>query len=64
MLRGEIEHKNFWLVDLDTGTERRLTNFGRNFNITDFDVASDGREIVFDRMHENSDVVLVERLPR
>ena len=64
VLRGEIEHKNFWLIDLDTGTERRLTNFGRDFIIKDFDVAGDGREIVFDRVQENSDIVLIERLPR
>jgi Tol biopolymer transport system component len=61
VLRGEIGHKNFWLVDLDTGTERRLTNFGRDFIIKDFDVSRDGREIVFDRVQENSDIVLIDR---
>jgi Tol biopolymer transport system component len=61
VLRGEIEHKNFWLVDLDTGAERQLTNFGRDVIIKDFDVSPDGREIVFDRVQENSDIVLIER---
>ena len=64
VLRGEIEHKNFWLIDLETGTERQLTNFGRDFIIKDFDVSLDGREIVFDRVQENSDIVLIDRLPR
>lgn len=64
VLRGEIEHKNFWLVDLDNGTERRLTNFGRDFIIKDFDVSRDGREIVFDRVRENSDIVVIDRLHR
>ena len=64
VLRGEIEHKNFWLVDLETGAERRLTNFGRDFVIKDFDVSSDGREIVFDRVQETSDVVLIDLAPR
>ena len=58
---GEIEHKNFWLIDLDTGIERRLTNFGRNVIIQDFDVSRDGREIVFDRVQESSDIVVIDR---
>nr|MBA3297682.1 PD40 domain-containing protein [Acidobacteriota bacterium] len=64
VLRGEVEHKDFWLIDLEAGTERRLTNFGRGFNIKDFDVSRDGREIVFDRVQENSDIVLIDRRPR
>ena len=60
VLRGEIEHKNLWLVDLETGTERQLTNFGRDFVARDFDVSPDGREIVLDRVHDNSDIVLVD----
>jgi Tol biopolymer transport system component len=64
VLRGEIERKNFWLIDLETGTERRLTNFGRDFIIKDFDVSFDGREIVFDRLQENSDIVAIDRLQR
>jgi Tol biopolymer transport system component len=64
VLRGEIEHKNFWLIDLETGTERQLTNFGLDFTIRDFDLSSDGQEIVFDRVRENSDIVLIDRRPR
>jgi len=60
VLRGEIEHKNFWLIDLETGTERQLTNFGRDFDVRDFDVSPDGREIVFERMQDNSDIVLLD----
>ena len=63
VLRGEIEHKNFWLIDLESGTERRLTNFGRDFTIRDFDLSPDGREIVFDRVRENSDILLIDRGP-
>jgi Tol biopolymer transport system component len=63
VMRGEIEHKNLWLIDLDTGTERQLTNLGSDFNLRDFDVSPDGREIVLDRMQEQSDVVLID-LPR
>ena len=61
VLRGEIEHKDFWFVDLETGKERRLTSFGRRVIVRDFDVSPDDREIVFDRLQENSDVVLIAR---
>ena len=29
VMRGDIEHKNLWLIDLDTGAERQLTNLPR-----------------------------------
>lgn len=62
-LRGDIQHKNFWLRDLDTGAERQLTDFAGDFSIRDFDLSRDGSEIVFDRVEENSDVVLIEIPP-
>jgi Tol biopolymer transport system component len=64
VLRGDIEHKNLWAIDLTTGAERQLTNFGRDVIIGDFDVSADGGEIVFERRQENSDVVLIERPAR
>ena len=59
-LQGELRHTNFWYIDLDTGERRQLTGFGREFTIRDFDVSADGREIVFDRRQENSDLALIE----
>ena len=58
--KGEISHKDFWVVDLRTGRERQLTNLGREFAIGDFDVSADGREIIFDRAQEESDIVLLD----
>ena len=60
IMKGDISHKEFWLVDLKTGRERQLTNLGREFAIGDFDVSADGREIIFDRAREESDIVLFE----
>jgi Tol biopolymer transport system component len=60
VLRGEIKQKNFSLIDLETGTERPLMNFARGFIIGDFDISPDGREIVFDQVQENSDIVLID----
>jgi Tol biopolymer transport system component len=62
-LRGEIQHKNLWLVDLDTGVERQLTDFTSDFEIRDFDISPDGREIVVERVQDHSDIVLLD-LPR
>jgi dipeptidyl aminopeptidase/acylaminoacyl peptidase len=63
LLRGDVEHKNLWLVDVDTGAERQLTNMPAGFDIRDFDISADGREVVVERVQERSDVVLLD-LPR
>jgi Tol biopolymer transport system component len=62
-LRGEIQHKNLWLLDLHTGAERQLTNLSPDFEIGDFDISRDGREVVLERVQERSDVVLLD-IPR
>ena len=64
LLKGEIQHKNLWLVDLDTGAERQLTNFGPHFDIRDFDISPDGHEVVLERVQERSNVVLLDIPPR
>jgi hypothetical protein len=40
-----------------------LTNLAPNFEIGDFDISSDGHEVVLERVEERSDVVLLD-LPR
>jgi hypothetical protein len=61
VLRGEIQHKNLWLVDLETKQERPLTNLGADFNVSDFDISRDGREVVLERTEEQSNVALLDR---
>jgi Tol biopolymer transport system component len=60
VLRGEIGHKNLWQIDLDAGAEHQLTDLAPDFNVRDFDVSPDGREIVLEQVNEQSDVVLLE----
>jgi len=60
-LRGDFEHKDFWLIDLRTGAERMLAKLPAEFVTGDFDISSDGSEILFDRVQENSELALIER---
>jgi hypothetical protein len=62
-LQGDIQHKNLWLMDLATGAKRQLTNLAPDFDIRDFDISPDGREVILERLQERSDVVLMD-LPR
>jgi Tol biopolymer transport system component len=59
-LKGEIRHKDLWLVDLETGVERQLTNVAPDFDIRDFDISPDGKDVVLERVQEHSDVVLMD----
>jgi Tol biopolymer transport system component len=55
---------DFWLLDLATKTTRQLTHLSdRGGRIQTFDIAPGGKEIVFDRIRENSDIVLID-LPK
>jgi Tol biopolymer transport system component len=61
VLLGEIGNRDLALVDLESGERRMLTSLGRELDIGDFDVAADGREIVFDQRAESSDVLQIDR---
>jgi Tol biopolymer transport system component/DNA-binding winged helix-turn-helix (wHTH) protein len=60
ILKGDSRDRNFWLVDLQSGRERQLTDFDPGLAIGDFDVSADGREIIFDQVREESDVVRID----
>lgn len=60
LMRGDIRHKDLWVVDLATGKERQLTRLPADFNIRDFDVSADGQEILLERVQDHSDVVLID----
>jgi Tol biopolymer transport system component len=58
--RGDSLQQDFYLLDLATGEERALSNLKAGFVMRSFDVSPDGKEILFDRVRENSDVVLID----
>ena len=51
--------QDFWLLDLRTMSTRRLTRFKDLSTMRTFDITPDGKQIVFDRKHENASVVLI-----
>lgn len=56
---SQVAPENFWLLDLATKKTRQLANFD-NRSMRAFDVTADGKQIVFDRLRENSDIVLID----
>jgi Tol biopolymer transport system component len=63
MQQGGFRKQQFWLASLETGQRRQLTDLRPGRNIRTFDVTPDGKRILFDRVQENSDIVLIELPP-
>jgi len=61
ILQGDFRAQDFWELDLRTGEKRRLTQLKPGYAVRSFDISPDGREILFDRVQENSDIVLIDR---
>jgi serine/threonine protein kinase len=53
--------QDFWMLDLATMNTRRLTRLTDRATMRTFDITPDGKQIVFDRLRENSAVVLIDR---
>ena len=54
-------NREFWVLNLATKTTRQIANLTAPDEIRNFDITPDGKQIVFDRLRENSDIVLIER---
>jgi Tol biopolymer transport system component len=59
-MRGLGPSQDFWLLDLVTMKSRELTQLDPSATMRTFDVAPDGTRIVFDRLSDDSDIVLIE----
>ena len=60
MLGGTMAGQDFWLLDLSTMRSRRLTRLSNSAVMRTFDITPDGRRIVFDRLRETSDIMLID----
>jgi serine/threonine protein kinase/Tol biopolymer transport system component len=54
---------DFWLLDLATKRPRQLTRLSDQGSVQTFDITPDGKQIVFDRSRENSNITLID-LPK
>src|SRR5205823_1292570 len=61
-MQGPLGSQDFWLLDLATKKTRPLTHLTGTAMMRTFDVTPDGKQIVFDRLRNNSDIVLIDLL--
>jgi serine/threonine protein kinase len=60
MLGNTMAEQDFWLLDLGTMRSRRLTRLSSSAAMRTFDIAPDGSRIVFDRLSNDSDILLID----
>jgi hypothetical protein len=59
-MQGLQRQQDFWLLDLTTRKSHLLTRLRNTAAMRTLDVSPDGSQIVFDRLKENSDIVLID----
>jgi Tol biopolymer transport system component len=62
-MQGPVGAQDFWLLDIAANKTSQLTHLSNPATTTTFDIAPDGLHIVFDRVREQSDLVLID-LPK
>ena len=62
-MQGMLTSQDFWQLDLASMKSRPLTRLQNRAAMRTFDITSDGKQIVFDRLRENSQVVMID-LPK
>jgi Tol biopolymer transport system component len=62
-LQGSAGAQNFWLLDLATNETHAISRLSNLAATTTFDILPDRKQIVFDRVRENSDIMLID-LPK
>jgi hypothetical protein len=60
-LQGSAPPQNFFRLDLETPEQRQLTSFDLTSGsvIQNFDISPEGKRIVFDRLRNHADIVLM-----
>jgi hypothetical protein len=63
LVYASLSRRDFWVLDLSTKISRQVVRLSDEGSRT-FDITPDGKHIVFDRVRENSNIVLIELPPR
>jgi Tol biopolymer transport system component len=61
VLQGDIGNRDLVQVELDSGSERRLSDLAAEIAVADFDFSPDGKELILERRVESADQLLIER---
>jgi len=56
---SQVSPEYFWLLDLPSKKARQLSSVNSRSTRT-FDITPDGTQIIFDRLKDNSDIVLID----
>jgi Tol biopolymer transport system component len=59
-MQGSNLWQDFWLLDLATKKTKQLTNLAGQAAMRTFEITPDGKQIVFDRLRDNSDIILID----
>jgi Tol biopolymer transport system component len=59
-MQGSSAAQDFWLLDVASKKMRQLTRLGDAATMRTFDITPDGDQIVFDRVRDHSDIVLID----
>jgi len=59
-MQGVLRAQDFWMLDVGSQKTRPLTTLKQRDAMRTFDIAADGKTIVFDRLRDNADIVLIE----
>jgi Tol biopolymer transport system component len=62
-MQGSPGLQEFWLMDPTSNTTRPIARVSDAGAISTFDITPDGTRIVFDRVRESSNLVLIDRRP-
>ncbi len=60
MLGNTLAEQDFWLLDLSTMRSHRLTQLSSSAVMRTFDITPDSTRIVFDRVSEDSEILLID----
>jgi serine/threonine protein kinase/Tol biopolymer transport system component len=60
MLGSTLAEQDFWLLELSSMRSRRLTRLSSSAVMRAFDITPDGKRIVFDRLSEDSEILLID----